>query len=245
MDWLFRLKQPPKPRFPSKQSGSRLQLIRERNSIRILGSAANAEGGPRPNCGRPTKEQAAAKAKGSWKRSRAARRSTEGLSAGRIGLPSLEQVGAAASGASCFEGSAPISAGEFGQPASRVQNSLLSAWSHVHSDGKVYMYPEGEPLEFVEGLFEPFEATPPFSATPRKPRREPEPALEAIEPEPEPFEAPEPVPPSNVSRCGATIASSPVRALTTMLADDPAHRILSGSSRRTGSPETTLLSYQF
>ena len=57
------------------------------------------------------------------------------------------------------------------------------------------MYPEGEPLEFVEGLFTPFEPTPALRPMPQ--RRES--ALKSIEPEPVPFESVEATPPANVT----------------------------------------------
>ena len=44
----------------------------------------------------------------------------------------------------------PEAPGESDSPPVEFKILCCPRGSHVHSDGKVYMYPEGEPLEFVE-----------------------------------------------------------------------------------------------
>jgi hypothetical protein len=152
-------------------------------------------GGPRPNSGRPTREQAAEKArllaetiaKGVKISPRAY---LEGVLASP-GSTKTERMRAAELLMKFPPEESPSSAD---MPVTVWNIWGLPHGAQIGDDGKTIVWDDGatEPAQSLE----PFEATPALSPTPR--RRAPEPALE-VEPEPVPFETVEATPPHNVT----------------------------------------------
>ena len=152
-------------------------------------------GGPRPNSGRPTKAQAAEKA----------RLLAEAVAKGPKLTPRAYLQGVLDSPGSTK--TEKMRAAELlmkcppeALPSTDSPPVVWNVWAlpsgcQVGDNGKTVLWPNGdvtdpEPLEM-------FEPTPPLPPTPQ--RREPEPALEAIAPErPQPFETVEATPPANV-----------------------------------------------
>jgi hypothetical protein len=146
-------------------------------------------GGPRPNSGRPTKEQAAAKAKAL----------AEAAAKGPIISPRAylqAMLDSTASTKSERMRAAELLLKLSPEPPPKPDSSPpLPRGAQIGDDGQSIVWPDGstEPAQPLK----PFEATPPLPPMPR--RREPEPTLEAIEPEPQPFEVAEVTPPPNVT----------------------------------------------
>jgi hypothetical protein len=151
-------------------------------------------GGPRPNSGRPTKEQAAAKAKAL---AEAAARGPQ--IAPRAYLQAM--LDSTASTKSERMRAAELLLKLSPEPPPKPDSSppVLNIWglprgAQIGDDGQSIVWPDGstEPAQPLK----PFEATPPLPPMPR--RREPEPVLEA-DATPVPFETGEAAPPQNVT----------------------------------------------
>ena len=149
-------------------------------------------GGPRPNSGRPTREQAAAKAKAL---AEAAARGPQ--IAPRAFLQAM--LDSTASTKSERMRAAELLLKLSPEPPPSNSNAPPAVWNiwalpkgaTISDCGTKVLWPDGS-LSDPEPL-EPYTATPPFPPTPK--RREPEPVPEAA---PEPFETVEVTPPANV-----------------------------------------------